>query len=195
MSYKVKLVEKKDPLIQLEASKSNIKDLFNRLLDETEGFKYQITLKVELSKYKSKGKIEFTPVYFNSTIKTVINHEFSLDKSFQKILYMIDNWISKGFCWIFERIKSQYINILTYRPLQGFSSWIKNSKKGIVNIKNNDQKSFLWCHIRHLNPVKIYRERITQKDKELVSNLNYDETEFPVDKKDFSKIEKKNNMY
>ena len=47
MSYKVELVEKKDPLIQLEASKSSIKDLFNDLLDETKGFKYQITLKVE----------------------------------------------------------------------------------------------------------------------------------------------------
>ena len=50
MSYKVELVEKKDPLIQLEASKSSIKDLFNDLLDETKGFKYQITLKIELKK-------------------------------------------------------------------------------------------------------------------------------------------------
>ena len=35
MSYKVKLVEKKDPIKQLEASKSSIKNLFNDLLDET----------------------------------------------------------------------------------------------------------------------------------------------------------------
>ena len=35
MSYKVKLVWKKDPLIQLEASKTSIKDLFSNLLDET----------------------------------------------------------------------------------------------------------------------------------------------------------------
>ena len=27
--------------------------------------------------------------------KTVINHKFGLDKSFQEILYRIDNWISK----------------------------------------------------------------------------------------------------
>ena len=37
MSYKVKLVEKKDPLIQLEASKSSIKYLLNNLLDEAKG--------------------------------------------------------------------------------------------------------------------------------------------------------------
>ena len=47
MSYKVELVEKKDPIKQLEASKSSVKDLFNDLLNETKGFKYQITLKVK----------------------------------------------------------------------------------------------------------------------------------------------------
>ena len=44
-----------------------------------------------LQKHKPNGEIEFTPVYFNSTTKTVINHKLSLDKSFQGILYRIDN--------------------------------------------------------------------------------------------------------
>ena len=35
MSYKVEIVEKKDSVNQLEASKSNIKDLFSDLLNET----------------------------------------------------------------------------------------------------------------------------------------------------------------
>ena len=49
MSYKVEIIEKKDPIIQLEASKLSIKDLFNDLLNETKGFKYQITVKVLLN--------------------------------------------------------------------------------------------------------------------------------------------------
>ena len=53
-----------------------------------------------LKKYKPNGKIEFTPVYFNSTVKTVINHKFGLDKSVQKILYRIENWINEGSGWI-----------------------------------------------------------------------------------------------
>ena len=53
MSYKVELVEKKDPIKQLEASKSSIKDLFSDLLNKTKGFKYQITLKVVLKKIKT----------------------------------------------------------------------------------------------------------------------------------------------
>ena len=46
MSYKVEIIEKKDPMVQLEASKSSIKDLFSCLLNEKKGFKYQITVKV-----------------------------------------------------------------------------------------------------------------------------------------------------
>ena len=45
MSYKVEIVDKKDLIVQLEASKSSITDL-----NETKGFKYQITLKVLLKK-------------------------------------------------------------------------------------------------------------------------------------------------
>ena len=48
MTYKVDIIEKKDPIVQLEASKSSIKDLFSDLLNETKGFKYQITVKVLL---------------------------------------------------------------------------------------------------------------------------------------------------
>ena len=124
MSCKVKLVEKKDPIEQLEASKSSIKDLFSDLLNETKGFKYQITLKVTLKKYKSNREIEFRPICFSSTTKTVINQKFSLKNAFQEILYRIDNWIIEGSGWIIELIESQYINISTYRPLSG-GSYIK----------------------------------------------------------------------
>ena len=48
MSYKVEIIEKKDPIKQLEASKSSIKDLFSDLLNETKSFNYQIMPKVML---------------------------------------------------------------------------------------------------------------------------------------------------
>ena len=108
MSYRVEIVEKKkDSVIQLEASKSSSKDMFSDLLNETKGFKYQLTIKVMLKKYKPNGEIEFCPVYFNSTTKTVINHDFSLENAFQKILYRVDNWINEGSGWIVELIESQ----------------------------------------------------------------------------------------
>ena len=78
----------------MQASKSSIEDLFKDLLDEMKGFKYQVTVAVLLSKGKVNGSIEYSPVYFNSTTKTVINPEFNFEKSFQEILYRIDNWIN-----------------------------------------------------------------------------------------------------
>ena len=64
--------------------------MVNNILNETEGLKYQITVKILLKKYKVNGEIEFDPAYFNSVTKTLINHGFRLESSFQKILCMID---------------------------------------------------------------------------------------------------------
>ena len=122
--FKVGLVEKKDPIKQLEASKSSIKDFFSDLLNQIKGFKYQITLKVMLKKNKPNGEIEFARVYSNSTTETVINHRLSLNKFVEEILYKIDNWINEGSGWIVELIDSQYTNISTYRLLSG-SSYVK----------------------------------------------------------------------
>ena len=195
MSYKVALVEKKDPINLLEAYNQALK-ICLKTLDEIKGFKYQITVKALLRKDKQNGEIEFAPVYFSSTTKTVINHKFDLDKSFQWILYRTDNWISERSGWIIESINSQYINISTYTPLI-WSSYMKlhvelrNPKKGLINVYNNDQKCFLWCHIRHINSVKIYPERITQKDKQVVNDLNYREIKFSVSEKKLIKLKRK----
>ena len=121
MSYKVEIIERKVPILQLEASKSSIKDLLSVFLNETKGFKYRITVKVLLKKCKLNGEIEFAPIYFNSVTSTVINQRFRLENSFQEILYMIGVSINEGSGWIVESIESQYINISTCRPLSGSS--------------------------------------------------------------------------
>ena len=160
-------------ILQLEASKLSIKDLFSNLLNEIKGFKYQITVKVLLKKYKLNEEIEFAPVYFNSLTKIVTNKRFKLQNAFQEILYRIDCWINEGSGWIIESIESQYINISSYRPLLG-SSYIelpielRNPRKGLIDIKNKDQKCFLWCHVRHINPLK---EHPGKKERKLVKDL------------------------
>ena len=117
------------------------------LLNETKGFKYQITANRLLKKYKLNGEIEFPPVYFNSLTKTVINHKFRLENSFQEILYMTDVWVNNGSDWNVESIESQYINISIYRPLSASSymdlpAELKSPRKGLINIKNKDQNVF-----------------------------------------------------
>ena len=58
MSYKVQIVERKDPIVQLKASKLSIKNLFSDLLNETKGFKYQITVKVLLKNTRTMEKLK-----------------------------------------------------------------------------------------------------------------------------------------
>ena len=70
---------------------------------------------------------------------------------------------------------------------------LRSSRKGLINIKNKDQKCFLWCHVRHVNPSREHLERIKKTDKKIADKLNYDGIELPVQEKDFSKIEVKNN--
>ena len=85
--------------------------MFRNLLNETKGFKYQITVNVLLKKYKPNEEIEFAPIYFNSLTKIIINNRFKLENDFQEILYRIDAWINGGSGWIIKSIGSQYINI------------------------------------------------------------------------------------
>ena len=37
---------------------------------------------------------------------------------------------------------------------------LRSPRKGLINIKNKDQKYFLRCHVRHINPLKEHPERI-----------------------------------
>ena len=142
-----------------------------------------------LKKYKPNGETEFAPVYFNSVTKLVINHRFKLDESFQEMLCMIDGWINNGSGWIVESIESQYINISTYRPLLGNSYMdlpveLRHPRKGIINIKNKDQKCFLWCDVRHINPSKEHPGKILKIDKKIATRLGYDQIELPMQEKD-----------
>ena len=61
-------------------------------------------------------------------------------------------------------------------------------------MQNDENKCFLWFHIRHLNLIDKNSRRITKKNKELVSKLNYEGINFPVSRKDYCKIEVQNKI-
>ena len=69
---------------------------------------------------------------------------------------------------------------------------LRSPRKRLINIKNKDQKCFLRCHIRHIDPSWEHPERIKKTDKKLLKNLII--IEFPVQEKDFNKTEVKNNI-
>ena len=57
------------------------------------------------------------------------------------------------------------LSIVEYNPTKGSTyiplpDWITN-KKAIVNIKNKDEKCFIWCILRYLYPRDRDEERLT----------------------------------
>ena len=94
--------------------------------------------------------------------KTVINHRFRLENSFQQILYMIGVWINNGSGWNVESIE---LLPITYRALSESCYMdllveLRSPRKGLISIKNKDQKCFSWCHLRHINSSKEHPEII-----------------------------------
>ena len=71
---------------------------------------------------------------------------------------------------------------------------LRNSKKGLINLKNEDDKCFLWCHVRHLNPQKDHPYRIKLSDKEFAKKLDYSGITFPVTIKQIAQIERQNEI-
>ena len=192
-SFDVELRDKKDPLLQLQKSRRAVEYLFNNLLVQTKGFKFVETLQVKFVKHSNDRKI-LKNGYFNET-----DIKLAIQASQQQILNKIAQWISEGSGWTIQLIENHYINIVNYNPLKG-SSYIelpqelRNSAKGLINMKNKDNECFRWCHIRHLNPQNKDPQRIKKTDKQFIEKLDYSSIEFPVTVKQINKIEKQNNI-
>ena len=200
-SYKISIKHNKDPLLQLQNTRLAIGHHIKKALSGMKGLKFIETLKVTFSKTQGDGFI-YKTAYFNSKAQTIIN-DISINEALQltkqQILNIIAQWISAGSGWIIQSIDSHHLNIVKYEPMKG-SSYIqlpqelRNSAKGLINMKNNDNECFRWCHIRHLNPQDKYPQRIKKIDKEYINKLNYTGIEFPVTIKQLNKIEKQNEI-
>ena len=85
---------------------------------------------------------------------------------------------------------------MSYNPLRGetYISLPKElAKKGaIINVQNKDNKWFLWCVLRALNPKENHPERIDEELKGKVNTLNMEGIDYPVSLKDIDEFEKQN---
>ena len=65
-------------------------------------------------------------------------------------------------------------------------------KKAIINMNNKDNKCFLWCVLRALNPKDDHPERVDKELKPKENTLNMEGIEYPVSLKDLNKFENQN---
>ena len=99
--------------------------------------------------------------------------------------------------WHFHSVINLELHTAEWVPLRG-SSYIElpkelKNKKAIINMKNDDNKCFLWCVLRALNPGPINSERLDKKLKEKENTLNMEGIEYPVKLTEgINKFEKQN---
>ena len=95
-------------------------------------------------------------------------------------------------------VLNHYINVYKYFPLKR-GSYIempdnfKNSKKGLLNIINKDEKCFMLCHIAYLYPATSHKNNRVTNYKHKESKVNYEGITFPVTLNQIPKIENQNN--
>ena len=98
--------------------------------------------------------------------------------------------------WTFYKVIKLELHTVSYRPLRG-NTWIPlpkelADKKAIINMKSKDNKCFLWCVLRKLNPKDSHEERVDKELMEKENTLNMEGIEYPVSLKDINKFEKQN---
>ena len=96
----------------------------------------------------------------------------------------------------FHSVIKLELHTTEYVPLRG-DTWISlpkelANKKAIINMKNEDNKCFLWCVLRALNPKEHNSEILDKKLKLKENTLNMEGIEYPVSLKDLNKFEKQN---
>ena len=147
---------------------------------------------------KGVEEVEEDKAYFCS--KTYKNLESTdleklIGKCFSKIIEDIMEYRSNGSGWYFKEVVKLEIHTTEHNPTKGSSyidlpKWIKD-KKAIVNIKNKDDKCFIWCILRYLHPKERDAEWIGDL-KKYENSLNTKGITFPITKNDINKFENLN---
>ena len=145
--------------------------------------------KIKRFAYHSKGQkliLESTDIY--EIYEEMIDE---IEEEIQKV----EN--SEGSGWVFVEVENLTLHTVKWDPLKA-SSYIKlpkelKNKKAIINMENEDNKCFMWCVLRALNPSKDkHPSRIDKNLKSKEHTLNMDGITYPVDFRGIDRFEKQN---
>ena len=185
-------------------------EYFNRVFTTVEGMlknnrnvKFKMVLvclfeRISVKTDKGVEKLEEYEAFFSTSnyknLKST-NIEKLLKKGFGKILKDVEEFNLNSSNWVFKEVLRLEVHTVEYNPIKGSSyidlpQWIKN-KQAIINIKNRDDKCFIWSILRYLYP----KEKDAQYLKDLRKyefSLNTKGLTFPLKLKDITKFEKLN---
>ena len=161
--------------------------------------KVKLILKCIMEKGIIPEEIIIKPADFHSNIEVNLdgtdedNHYVMMT---ERILEKLAAFLKKGSGWRLRSIIRLELHTVSYDPLRG-ETWVPlpkelANKKAIINMKNKDNKCFLWCVLRALNPKDSHPERIDKESMSKEDTLNMEGIGYPVILKDINKFEKQN---
>ena len=167
-----------------------------------------IKTKLYLNCYMTKGEIDpdgfkiIRKFAFHSIGQKIITESTDVNEIYGEMVDEIEEEIQKveqaaGSGWVFLEVENLTLYTDIWDPIKAGSyidlpKELKN-KKAIINMKNEDNnKCFLWCVLRALNPKDDHPERIDKDLKSKENTLNMGGIAYPVDLKDIKRFEKQN---
>ena len=178
----------------------SVRDPVTGILHNNRRTKVKFVLICNMQKTSTLGLTIITPSNFSSEIEINLDGTNENELFIRMIERVMENMASQlqveGSGWRFHSIIRLELHVVNYNPLRG-EGWVALakelvSKKAIINPKNKDNKCFLWCVLRALNPTDSHPERIDKELKAKENTSNMEGIEYPVSLEDIDKFESQN---
>ena len=185
----------------LEHAKGDICEVIENELVERKALKFYLTVNPELERISTEGE-EVTSAPYLHSLPSVVLESTDLDEQYQiasdRLKDLLDVFQGEGSGFTLRSILGCTLNVATYDVIGGSSfielpAYIKN-KKVTVNIKNDDDRCFLFCLSYVRKPVAANTNNPSSYKKDLV-NFNIDGLKFPLPVKQILKFENQNKDF
>ena len=172
------------------------------IMDKNRNIKARLYLNCLMKRTDPDGFTVIRKFAFHSVGQKIITETTDPHEIFKEMMDEIEEEVQKvehaeGSGWVFVEVENLTLHVDIWDPVKG-SSYIDlpkelKNKNAIINMKNEDNKCFLWCVLRALNPSKDkHPSRIDKDLKSKENTLNMEGITYPVDLKDIKRFEKQN---
>ena len=171
------------------------------IMDKNRNIKARLYLNCVMKRTDPDGFTLIKKFAFHSIGQKIITEETDLHEIYKEMMDEIEEEVQKvehaeGSGWEFVEVENLTLHTDIWDPLKA-SSYIDlpkelKNKNAIINMKNEDNKCFLWCVLRALNPKDTHPERIDKDLKSKEHTLNMEGIAYPVDFKNIDRFEKQN---
>lgn len=178
----------------LKSQYDDVKEIIKFKIEERGGIKWYLSMKVKMSRRKGDD-VETAKPHFRGKCQTGLKFEDIDEGLKESIKTMYTSFIEyqrQGSNWTVDKVMNLTIHMARYRPLKGSSNYIPlpiklRSEHAIINVKNKDNKCFMWSILASMYPAKRDGERVW-KYNDHTNSLKFINILFPVKLTDILKF-------